>query len=247
MDIHKPKPWQGWREFGKELATIVLGVLIALGAEQSVEALHTARKAAEAEELVREEFARNVAFAQERVLNTPCIRARYQLVEQLLLATPLDQPAPRLNHLSTTSRPFSWRQWETAVASGAADHFPVARRLAYQRLYVAAASDPSRTFSAVGWAENQAIGQLEVLTLASRKLDAGVREHLLELAAQADADEIFLARNSRNVVDFAGPLQLPPPKFAATTRLNTPEEVKACLDRVAAEAASLPPIPGSSR
>ena len=31
MHINKPKPWCGWRELGKELGTIVLNMLIALG------------------------------------------------------------------------------------------------------------------------------------------------------------------------------------------------------------------------
>ena len=38
MDIHKPKRWHGWPEFVKEIGTIVIGVLIAIGAEQAVEA-----------------------------------------------------------------------------------------------------------------------------------------------------------------------------------------------------------------
>ena len=40
MDIHKPKPWHGWREFLKEYVIIVVGVLTALAAEQAVEWLH---------------------------------------------------------------------------------------------------------------------------------------------------------------------------------------------------------------
>ena len=40
MDIHKPKPWHGWREFLKEYAIIVVGVLTALAAEQVVDWLH---------------------------------------------------------------------------------------------------------------------------------------------------------------------------------------------------------------
>ncbi len=39
MDIHKPKPWYGAREFLKEYVIIVVGVLTALGAEQVVEHL----------------------------------------------------------------------------------------------------------------------------------------------------------------------------------------------------------------
>ncbi len=37
MDIHKPRPWCGWREFANEVAVIVPGVPIALGAEPAVE------------------------------------------------------------------------------------------------------------------------------------------------------------------------------------------------------------------
>jgi len=44
MDIHRPKPFHGWRELLKEVAIIVLGVLIALGAEQFVEMLHWQHK-----------------------------------------------------------------------------------------------------------------------------------------------------------------------------------------------------------
>jgi len=40
MHFHLPKPLHGWREFVGEVGIIVIGVLIALGAEQAVEAIH---------------------------------------------------------------------------------------------------------------------------------------------------------------------------------------------------------------
>ena len=40
MHIHLPKPLHGWREFVGEVGIIVIGILIALGAEQVVEAVH---------------------------------------------------------------------------------------------------------------------------------------------------------------------------------------------------------------
>ena len=40
MHFHLPKPLHGWREFAGEVGIIVIGVLIALGAEQMVEAVH---------------------------------------------------------------------------------------------------------------------------------------------------------------------------------------------------------------
>ena len=40
MHFHLPKPLHGWREFAGEVGIIVIGVLIALGAEQVVESAH---------------------------------------------------------------------------------------------------------------------------------------------------------------------------------------------------------------
>ena len=38
MHFHLPKPLHGWRAFAGEVGIIVIGVLIALGAQQLVEA-----------------------------------------------------------------------------------------------------------------------------------------------------------------------------------------------------------------
>ena len=40
MHFHLPKPLHGWREFIGEVGIIVVGVLVALTAEQLVEAAH---------------------------------------------------------------------------------------------------------------------------------------------------------------------------------------------------------------
>jgi len=40
VDIHKPKPVHGWREFLSEIAVIVRGIALALIGEQIVEAIH---------------------------------------------------------------------------------------------------------------------------------------------------------------------------------------------------------------
>jgi hypothetical protein len=44
MHFHLPKPLHGWREFVGEVAIIVLGVLIALGAEQAVQSIEWQNK-----------------------------------------------------------------------------------------------------------------------------------------------------------------------------------------------------------
>ena len=45
MNIHKPKPWQGLREFLQACRLIAVGVLTALVAEAGVETRHDARLA----------------------------------------------------------------------------------------------------------------------------------------------------------------------------------------------------------
>jgi hypothetical protein len=60
MDIHKPKPWHGVREFLKEYAIIVVGVLTALAAEQVVEWLHTQTEVREARAALHAEMSRDL-------------------------------------------------------------------------------------------------------------------------------------------------------------------------------------------
>src|SRR5437899_1413377 len=84
MEIHKPKPWHGAREFLKEYVIIVVGVLTALGAEQSVEALHERGLAREARAAIDAEMQDNVnriAFRQEQ---QSCIDTRLKAITSLL-------------------------------------------------------------------------------------------------------------------------------------------------------------------
>ena len=48
MHLKLPKPMHGWRVFAGEVGIIVIGVLIALGAEQVVQAGHQQQEAKQA-------------------------------------------------------------------------------------------------------------------------------------------------------------------------------------------------------
>jgi hypothetical protein len=76
MDIHKPKPWHGVREFLKEYVIIVAGVLTALAAEQSVEALHERALARDAAAAIDAEMQDNVNRIAYRQAQQPCIDRR---------------------------------------------------------------------------------------------------------------------------------------------------------------------------
>lgn len=76
MDINLPKSLHGWRAFVGELGVIVLGVLIALGAEQLVEDWQWQREVAEARAALADEISENAANAIERRMVNVCLRAR---------------------------------------------------------------------------------------------------------------------------------------------------------------------------
>ena len=76
MHVHLPKPLHGWRAFVGEVGIIVLGVLIALGAEQVVESVHDRYLARQAIDHIRSELAYDSAFAAERIRSAiACARA----------------------------------------------------------------------------------------------------------------------------------------------------------------------------
>jgi hypothetical protein len=84
MHFHLPKPLHGWREFAGEVGIIVIGVLIALGAEQLVEAAHRQREGVQAEGTIRDEIELNLGRLQSRRAIHSCVNRRIEDIQALL-------------------------------------------------------------------------------------------------------------------------------------------------------------------
>jgi hypothetical protein len=147
MDIHKPKPWHGLREFLKEYAIIVVGVLTALAAEQGVEWLHWRLKVEEGRAALRAELAGAAYNSEERVAYRDCFEKRLvYLKRELAAAHGVWAPKPwRLldntpyalavgEAYDSRIRNWSTEVWRGLVADGTAVHFPRAEMLAYARI-----------------------------------------------------------------------------------------------------------------
>jgi len=97
MHVHLPKPLHGWREFAGEVGIIVLGVLIALGAEQLIQTIHSQREVAQFRSAVDLELATSLAAYRYRVDQEPCVKRRLGEIGRWLDAsrsgTPLSPPA----------------------------------------------------------------------------------------------------------------------------------------------------------
>jgi len=96
MDIHKPKPWRGWPEFVKEIGTIVIGVLIALGAEQAVEQLHWAHEVRGARAALAVEMGHSNRHLAYRVAAEPCIARRLDALDRVIEGTARHDRVPHL-------------------------------------------------------------------------------------------------------------------------------------------------------
>ena len=136
LDIHKPKPWQGWREFLKEYAIVVIGVLTALAGEQAVEALHWRHEVADTREALSTELSNTLGVLQLISAQDRCIDVRLNLLKswaegQAHLNKPHLAAAsnrPRLYALKTTV-------WDLVKASQVASHMSLPERDRYAVLY----------------------------------------------------------------------------------------------------------------
>lgn len=120
MDIHKPKPFHGWREFLKEYGIIVLGVMTALGGEQIVDSFRWHGEVVEARESLDKQAADQLFAASERIDSEPCERRQ---LERLADIVNRNGRTPQVWRSATL--PFrSWNtsSWTAATASGAVAH-----------------------------------------------------------------------------------------------------------------------------
>ncbi len=84
MHIHLPKPLHGWRQFVGEVGIIVLGVLIALGAEQLVQTWRLRSEARGFRKVVDHELALNFGAFQFNQSQRVCIRRRLDELQTIL-------------------------------------------------------------------------------------------------------------------------------------------------------------------
>lgn len=137
MHVHLPKPIHGWRQFFGEVGIIVLGVLIALAAEQAVEAVHWEHRVAAIRNSLTGELSNDRARWEWDVASTSCAARQIDALDRWIALGRTDQPMPNVSAI-TVSALFPWMHsanWSLATASGAFDHFPIDEQLSYAALY----------------------------------------------------------------------------------------------------------------
>ena len=222
MHVHLPKPLHGWRAFVGEVGIIVLGVLIALSAEQVVESIHDRYLARQALNHIRSELAYDSALAAERIALGDCMRASFTDLRQRLTAAGDKWPglegkplngSPRMQDagslfasappLTSPHRLWPDSAWTAATSSGVFNRGQP-RFFNYAALY-----------AMVDW-----LGRLQDHEIADytklmpfdvpQQLDASARLQLLADLGAVDADNANLERLASVFVTAARKNGIPP-------------------------------------
>jgi hypothetical protein len=136
VPVQLPKPLHGWRQLAGEVGIIVLGVLIALGAQQLAQNVQQRSEAEEARRAVRGELEVNMARLASRAAQKHCVENRLEEIQALL-----DKAAgnPSITTPGWVGRPQYWSmqtvRWDAVAQSGRAALLPADDLADYGALY----------------------------------------------------------------------------------------------------------------
>ena len=135
MHFHLPKPLHGWRQFAGEVGIIVVGVLIALGAEQVVETLHWRHEVSLFRNSVDHEMASNLGTYTYRMKENACVDARLHELDLLLASWKAGHPRVLIGPIGApSSLSLETSVWQSRDAN-IVTHMPMQERLAIGRMY----------------------------------------------------------------------------------------------------------------
>ena len=135
VEIHKPKAAHSLREFLIEIGTIICGILIALGLEQTVEAIHRHNEVREARKALNAEIAFDLGSSEVYISQIGCIDKRLDELERWIASFETPNPMRIERELQyPTWMIFRRSAWSTA-SMGAVEKMPVELRMTYGAMY----------------------------------------------------------------------------------------------------------------
>ncbi len=136
MDIHKPKAIHSWRELINEIGVIVIGVLIALGAEQAVEAIHWSHEVEAQRMSLNAEAQDNLGSVARRQVQQPCVDRRLADIRLVFERHAHHQPLGIVGTFAHPTLASSSRgSWDIALSGQALPHMSQRERLKFSAVF----------------------------------------------------------------------------------------------------------------
>lgn len=132
MHFHLPKPLHGWREFVGEVGIIVVGVLIALAADETVETFRWRHQVELGEEELKAPVERDLGNAAQRVIEANCVARRLSELSALLEHAQSEGRLPVIGPIDEPPKgPWTFQTWDALVAGQIVAHMPQKKMMAY--------------------------------------------------------------------------------------------------------------------
>lgn len=195
MHFHLPRPLHGWREFAGEVGIIVVGVLIALGAEQGVSAIRDRSEARQAKENVVYEIEQDLDVFRRRAAIQLCIDRRLDEIGQLIRSAPSPLPRPLW-----IGRPQVWefytQRWNTASSGGRTSLLTPEQQASFAVIYSRfSASEQMQQVEQGAWAR---LRGLEILP----RLDPAAQKDMVQALEEARYANWRIKTNGLQVQDL---------------------------------------------
>jgi hypothetical protein len=214
LDVHAPhEVVRTWKDFFIHIATIVIGLLIALGLEQTVEFFHHRRQVAEIRRSLAEERRINEAIfasaCNEFRRYAPILLGSLQTLTYLRThpGAPADQWPGRFSFYIATTH-FQDSAWKTALQSAALEYMPRAEVRTYSDIYarLAKVNDESE-------AELQAVIRAKSLMLQitdPAKIDSEQVSQAYARVSDAVTSLYLMGISERNITRLYSDFRAPP-------------------------------------
>ncbi|WP_162888053.1 hypothetical protein [Sphingomonas mesophila] len=205
MRFRIPQPIHGWRQFAGEVGIIVVGVLIALGAQQIVEDRSWAGQIKEARTSLDAQLIDSKYAAMERVASAWCVERRLDFFDEVVAGR---RPAAGLDTKVSPLRLWGTSAWDAATASGAVARMPAALRNDYAGLF--SFSEALNEINSNEFSESGGLGTLE----RHGNLTDVSRDRLAETIARMRTSNRILKLGAQQWLEGAKPLNLSEEGFA---------------------------------
>jgi len=179
MHVHLPKPLHGWRAFVGEVGIIVLGVLIALGAEQAIQGFHDRQVAAQSRRDVRDEVAWDLGFYRTRLQESSCIESRLDELSRFVQSGAVPANTVKWVGRAADFAPF-FERWRAVTSSARTALFSPAEQSSFDAIYgIFARMDQESQAEQSAWTD------LNILQHINGPIDSPTRLVLLRAIEQA--------------------------------------------------------------